>query len=101
MNVLDIHVTMQCVYMYMATNQGQLKIHKLAIHEGVKYLCNQCEYQATQQTYFKTQKQVKHECKQCEYQATQQTHLKTHKQSIHTYILMQPVRLSDKNKEIS
>ena len=32
---------------YQATTQKTLKAHKEAVHEGVKYLCNQCEYQAT------------------------------------------------------
>ena len=57
-------------------------------HEGVKYVCNQCEYQATEQGSLKRHKQAMHEgvkysCNQCEYQATQQAHLTTHRQAIH------------------
>jgi hypothetical protein len=32
---------------YHATEQGKLKNHKQAIHEGVEYSCDQCEYHAT------------------------------------------------------
>ena len=42
---------------YQATTQGDLKRHKQAIHEGVKYACDQCEYHATDQRNLKKHKQ--------------------------------------------
>ena len=46
---------------YPRTYQGDLKRHKKAIHEGVKYACNQCEYHATEQGNLKKHKQSIHE----------------------------------------
>ena len=34
---------------YQATQQGDLTKHKRSIHQGLKYPCTVCEYQATQQ----------------------------------------------------
>ena len=60
-----------------------LKTHQQSKHDGVRYSCNQCEYQATQQGSLKTHQQFKHKCvqyfcDQCEYQAATQSSLKTH-----------------------
>ena len=49
---------------------SNLKTHIQAKHEGVKYACNQCDYQATQQAHLTTHIQAKHEdviyaCNQC------------------------------------
>ena len=73
---------------YQSTDQGNLKKHKLNIHEGVKYQCDQCQYQATQQGYLKAHKLslhegVKFDCDQCEYKATFATHLTQHKKVKH------------------
>ena len=62
--------------------------HIRSKHEGFKYSCNQCEYQATEQGKLKNLKQAIHEgveysCDQCEYHATGQGNLKKHRQSIH------------------
>ena len=62
--------------------------HVRSKHRGVKYSCNQCEYQATQKGSIKIHKESKHEglkysCNQCNYQATQQGHLERHKLSKH------------------
>ena len=51
-----------------------LRRHIRKIH-GVKYACNQCDYQATQQFDLTRHIQSKHEgvkyaCNQCDYQAT-------------------------------
>ena len=61
------------------------------IHEGIKYPCNQCDYQATQQGSLKTHIQSKHEgvkypCNQCDYQFTDKSSLRKHIQSKHEYI---------------
>ena len=55
---------------------------------SIKYPCNQCDYQATQQSNLETHILSKHEgikypCNQCDYQATKRGHLKRHIQSIH------------------
>ena len=56
--------------------------------EGVIYACNQCDYQATQQSNLTIHIQSKHEgikyaCNQCEFQATAQGSLQRHIQSKH------------------
>ena len=35
----------QCLY--QATTKGSLNLHRRSVHEGTKYPCGQCEYQAT------------------------------------------------------
>ena len=73
-------------------------------HEGVKYSCDQCDYQATQKTNnlirhgqskhdgvkysCSTHKKskhmgVKHPCDQCSYEASQKGHLSRHTKSKH------------------
>ena len=58
------------------------------MHEGVKYACDQCEYQASWQGNLKKHIDLKHEgvkyaCDQCDYQATQKGSLKAHIDSKH------------------
>ena len=60
-------------------------------HEGVKYPCNQFEYQATQRSNLQIHILAKHEgvkypCNQCYYQATRQGDLQRHIQSVHEAI---------------
>ena len=67
---------------------GDLNKHIQSKHEGARYPCDQCDYQATQQFHLQTHVQSKHEgvkyaCDQCDYQATQQFSLKRHIQSMH------------------
>ena len=50
---------------------GQLRCHIQSIHEGVRYDCNQCEYQATTQSNLKVHIKSLHEgaeyaCDQCD-----------------------------------
>ena len=54
-----------------------------SIHEGVKYTCNQCDQQFTQNTsltkHIKSiHEDVKYPCNQCDYQATQRWVLRRH-----------------------
>ena len=37
-----------------ATSKGNLTIHKRAVHEGVKYPCNQCDFKATSNCPFQS-----------------------------------------------
>ena len=85
MKVLYIHVTSANIWASQKTN---LKRHKQSVHEGVKYPCNKCEYQATTkgalQRHQKSEHEgVKYSCNQCEYQAKEQDSLKRHQQSNH------------------
>ena len=57
-------------------------------HEGKKYACSHCDYQAARQSHLKQHIQSKHEgvkyaCNQCDYQASRQYNLTTHIQSKH------------------
>ena len=57
--------------------------HYRSKHEGIRYPCNQCTYQATQKGDLQKHIQAKHEgikhpCNQCDYQATTQGNLQSH-----------------------
>ena len=57
------------------SEKGSLKKHTSSIHENVKHLCNQCDYQATTQSNLTQHIEHKHEgvkyaCKQCDYQGS-------------------------------
>ena len=68
--------------------QQGMTMHIQYKNEDVKYVCNQCDYQATRQKNLTTHIQSKHEgvkyaCNQCDYQATRQDNLRVHIQSKH------------------
>ena len=70
------------------SGHGTLHKQKLTIHQGVKYACDQCDYQATTQSNLTVHIKSKHEgvkyaCNQCNYQATQKSSLTVHIKSIH------------------
>ena len=76
--------TYQCgKYDYVATQDGNLKRHVENMHEGVRYLCDQCDYAAT-----KVRRHIKsnHPCDQCEYTATITGDLKRHMSSLRRHI---------------
>ena len=70
-----------------------LKQHVQAIHEGVKYTCDQCGKQVTQKQSLKLHVQTLHiqsahedtkfTCSQCDKQFTSKGYLKLHIQSAH------------------
>ena len=65
------------------TQRGHMVTHYRSKHEGIKYPCNLCDYQASYQSHLTTHIQSKHEgikypCNQCDYQSTQQSNLQTH-----------------------
>ena len=71
--------------------QSNPKLHVQPVHKKIKYSCNQCDHQATNQRNLKTHIQsvhekIKYSCNQCDYQVTRQGHLKTHIQSVHEKI---------------
>ena len=71
------------------TQKCHMLAHYRSKHEGVKYPCNQCDYQATTRGHLQTHIQSKHEgirypCNQCDYQATQQSSLQSHISAKHS-----------------
>ena len=67
---------------------GDLKKHKEAKHEGIRYPCDQCEFAATSMSNLKVHKEAKHEgirypCDECEYITAYAAELKKHKKSKH------------------
>ena len=60
---------------------GELKRHYRSAHQGVRYACDQCDYQTAYQAGLHYHIQSKHEgdaCDQCEYQAKRQDILTAH-----------------------
>ena len=67
---------------------GDLKKHKEAKHEGIRYPCDQCEYSASQKGQLKSHKEAKHlgiryPCDQCEYTTAYAVELRKHKEVKH------------------
>ena len=63
-------------------------VHIQSAHEGVKYACDQCGKQFTEDGSLTKHNQSVHEgvmyiCSQCGHQATQQSNLARHIQSVH------------------
>ena len=62
-----------------------------AVHEGLKYPCKQCDYQAGSKGNFADHKTTVHKgvkfpCRQCDYKATQKGRLAEHKQAVHEVV---------------
>ena len=63
--------------------------HKQAVHEGVTYDCNQCDYKATLKANLKAHIESKHEgirkfaCNFCDYRYSAKHNLKNHLKNIH------------------
>ena len=62
--------------------------HYRSVHEGIKYPCNQCDYQATQQSHLQTHIAAKHsdnilQCEFCDYQTKWRNKYYAHKKSFH------------------
>ena len=76
-----------------AMQRASLTKQKLSVHEGVKLICDQCEYAATTRSHFTEHKKVQHEgshfivtsdnCYQCDYTAIQNWLPIRHKQHVH------------------
>ena len=71
-------------------NVGVSSLYNLnqSVHQGVKYACDQCDYQATKQSHLTIHIQsihegIKYACDQCDYQASTQSSLTSHIQSVH------------------
>ena len=74
-------------YIYFGTTLPfALKMHKQSKHEGIKYSCEQCDYEATMKAnllrHLKSKhEEVKYPCNQCDYKATMKGSLLTHLKS--------------------
>ena len=70
------------------STKGNLMVHRLK-HDGVKFPCKQCEYQAKQLSDLTTHVKAKHEgvrypCQQCDYKASTTSNLARHNRSNHS-----------------
>ena len=75
----------QCQKTYSSSQA--LVFHKRSVHEGVKYPCDQCDYQGTKGTltvHIKSKhKGITYACKQCDYEAGTKNRLSVHIQTKH------------------
>ena len=60
------------------------------MHEGIKFRCNECDYQATQKSHLTSHQQSlhrdrKYDCPDCDYQATDNSNLIKHRH--YTWVL--------------
>ena len=62
--------------------KGDLRRHIQSVHEGVKYACNQCDKQLSDQSKL-TRQGVKYACKQCDKQFAEQYSLNKHIKYVH------------------
>ena len=65
-----------------------LQIHNNAVHLGVKYPCDKCEYKATVPGILRTHIRSKHDgikvpCAQCDYKAFDRSSLLKHVKTVH------------------
>ena len=87
----------------MASDTGNLRRHIQSIHEGKKYPCGSCSYQATQKGSLKVHIQSIHEgrkyhCSLCNYQASQRGSLNVHLVRIHNASTLTGVKVSFNQK---
>ena len=71
-------------------SRSSLWRHMQAVHEGLRYNCDQCEYKAIRQSSLTSHIQAVHEgvrykCDQCEYSVKPECagHLNRHKKTVH------------------
>ena len=71
-----------------------LKIHKEAVHDGIRYNCPQCEHPCTTRSNLrrhvekKHDKQRQHPCDSCSYTAVNKVQLKRHMDEVHLGIFL-------------
>ena len=88
--VLGVNGKYECEPCRKTFSRRGLDNHKQTVHQGVKYACDQCDSQFTQQSDLTRHIQSKHEgvkyaCDQCDYQATQQNNLGRHIKIKHSF----------------
>ena len=74
---------------YTATHAGNLKIHVMAKHEGIRYNCDECDHVATQPGSLKVHVMAKHRgirflCDICEYKGTTKGNTNMHMKRKHS-----------------
>ena len=67
---------------------GTISFPSLAMDQGRKYPCNECEYQASKISHLNVHQQSVHQgrkypCQECEYQSTTKSNLTAHHRSVH------------------
>ena len=82
------HADGQKMWKVISSLKGSLDKNRRSVHEGMKYPCGQCEYQATLKGNLDRHKravhqEIKYPCGQCEYQATQNEDLENHRRVGH------------------
>ena len=68
---------------YIETTTGNLKVHVLAKHKGIRFKCDDCEYSGTTKGNLNVHVLAKHKgirfkCDDCEYSGTTSGNLKVH-----------------------
>ena len=79
-----------------------LTLHKQSLHEGKKYSCSSCDYQAIQKSHLKPHQQAVHEgknypCGSCDYQATHRGNLISNQSMKEINILVALVTIKPEN----
>ena len=91
-NVIDVKDTYESEPCQKTdVNRRGLLTHKQTDHQGVKYACDQCDFQTTQQGHLTVHKQSKHEaekyaCNRCDKKFTLQSSLIRHFKSQHQIV---------------
>ena len=70
------------------TTKGNIAVHEQNKHEGIRHLCQQCDYEATQLTHLHQHIKSKHEgkkhsCQQYDYQASDLSNFRRHIKNKH------------------
>ena len=68
---------------YQATTNNNLAEHYRGVHEGVKYLCGQCDKEFSQREHQRAHAGVKYICQQCNHQTTSQENIAQHQRTVH------------------
>ena len=76
------------ILVILAVIRHQARGYQEAIHEGKKYPCRECDYQATSKGHLVRHQQELHDgkkytCRECEFQATTNGSLTQHQQAVH------------------
>ena len=100
-----------CGYRPKVPSLFAIKIHKEAVHDGVRYLCPQCDHPCTTRSNLrrhiekKHDKQTQHPCESCSYAAANEIQLKQHVDEVHLGIFLDPTDLviheNESNKRIT
>ena len=72
---------------YLRSHDRSVRLKK-DVHEGTKYPCSKCDYQAKDRKLLWSHMKLVHDgvrypCSKCDYQATRKDNLKTHTESVH------------------